>query len=117
MINTRTTISLGRKGLFPLATLRSFSITEEVRRSSRQELETETDCTGHGALLTGLLFTLLSYTTQDHMLGVAPPTVGWTLPNQSLVKKISYRLAYRQSDGGIFSVKVPFSQMTLACVR
>lgn len=43
VINTRTTISLGRKGLFPLATLRSFSITEDVRAGAQGRKETDTD--------------------------------------------------------------------------
>jgi hypothetical protein len=45
---------------------------------------------GHG----GVLLSLLSYRPQDHSPGVAPPTMSWALPHQSLVKKMSYRLAY-----------------------
>jgi len=44
---------------------------------------------------------------------MVPPTVGWALPHQSLIKKISYRLAY----SSIFSIEVLSIQMTLACVE
>lgn len=40
---------------------------------------------------------------------VAPPTVDWTLPHQSLFKKMCYRLSR-----GIFSTDVSSSQMTVA---
>jgi hypothetical protein len=50
-------------------------------------------------LLTGLLpmacsacFLIEPRTTSP---GLAPPTMGWALPHQSIIKKIPYRLAYR----------------------
>lgn len=48
--------------------------------------------------------------------GVAPFTMAWGLPHQSLIKKLFHRLAHRQSDsdGGIFLVKAALSQMSLA---
>jgi hypothetical protein len=39
---------------------------------------------------------------------------GWALPHQSLIKKMPYRLAYRLSNEGNSSVKVPSSKITLA---
>jgi hypothetical protein len=50
------------------------------------------------------LLSLLSYRTQDHLSGIAPPTIGGALPHQSLIKKMSYRLAYSKilGVGGIF---------------
>jgi hypothetical protein len=45
--------------------------------------------------------------------GMAPPTVGWTFPHQSVIKK----MPIGQSDGDIFSVIVSFSQLTLAYVK
>ena len=37
------------------------------------------------------LFSLLSYRTRTTSPGVAPPTMGWALPCQSLIKKMFYR--------------------------
>lgn len=39
--------------------------------------------------------TLLSYRTQDHLSGMTPPTVGWTLSHQSWIEKMLHRLAHR----------------------
>jgi hypothetical protein len=38
---------------------------------------------------------------------VTSPTVSWVLPYQLLIKKIPYRFAYSQSDGGIVAIEVP----------
>jgi hypothetical protein len=46
---------------------------------------------------------------------VAPPTMGWGHPHQSLMKKMPYRLSRSYKD--IFIVEAPSSQMTLACVK
>jgi hypothetical protein len=44
---------------------------------------------------------------------MAPPTVGWALPSQSLVKKMLYKLAYNSiSWGGIFIIKALTSLIT-----
>jgi hypothetical protein len=47
------------------------------------------------------LLSLLSDRTRDHQprdgpahSGLAPPTMGWTLPDPSPIKKMPYRLAY-----------------------
>lgn len=59
-------------------------------------------------------FLMLSKTTFS---GMAPPTVSWTLPYQLSIKNMSTDLSTGQSYGGIFSMKVLFSQMTLSCVK
>lgn len=46
-----------------------------------------------------------------HTLGYLPEET----PHQSLMKKMPYRLSYRQSDGGIFSVKVLFPSDSNFC--
>lgn len=42
--------------------------------------------------------------------------VNWTLPHQTLTKKMPYRLTYKQCDGAIFSTEFSYSQITLSCV-
>jgi hypothetical protein len=37
-------------------------------------------------------------------LGTVPPTVGWALPCQSLIKEMLHTLTIGQSDGDIFSI-------------
>lgn len=44
---------------------------------------------------------------------MAPPTLGWALPHQSLITG----LPAGQCEGSIFSTEVPSSQMTIACVK
>lgn len=44
------------------------------------------------------LLSLLFHRTQDHQLRVAPPTMGCTLPQQSLIKKKNALQAYLQPD-------------------
>ena len=38
------------------------------------------------------LLSLLSYRTQDYQPRMVPPTMGWALPHQSLIKKMPYSL-------------------------
>lgn len=45
-----------------------------------------------------------------------PPSLSWALPDQSLIKEVPQRLAYRELDGSIFSIESS-SQITLACVQ
>ena len=45
--------------------------------------------------------------------GMALPTVGWSLPYQSLSKKMPSNQMY----GGIFSVEIAFFQISLVCVQ
>lgn len=70
---------------------------------------------GHGRMLHA---GLLSWLTQPAFLHSGPRralhTVGWSLPCQSSTETLSHRLAVDQSDEGIFSTEIPFSQMTLA---
>lgn len=70
-------------------------------------------------LLAGLLSMVCSaYFLQQPgttWLGMAPFTEGWALSYQSLVKKMSSRVAYRQSDEDILSMGFS-SQTTLTCV-
>lgn len=47
--------------------------------------------------------------------GMAPPTVGWALSNQSLIKKKPYRLAYTQILWRHFSNEVLITTVTLDC--
>jgi len=73
------------------------SSPKEVRAGthSGQELGSRSWCRGHGGmLLTGLLplacsayFLIEPRTTSP---GMAPPTMGWTLPHWSLIKKMPY---------------------------
>lgn len=49
------------------------------------------------------------YTTQEHMVKGALPTVGWGLPHQSR--------KHPESDGGIFSAEIPSFELILGCVR
>lgn len=70
------------------------------------------------------LLGLLSYTTQTYLPRGVLSTVGWALPHQSLVKQMNAplptppipELPTGQSDGGNFSVEVPSSPASLACV-
>jgi hypothetical protein len=86
----------GVKGLFDLC----FRITVHHQRQSGQEPGGRSWCRGHGGVLfTGLLpmacstcFLRESRTTWP---GVAPPTMHWTLPHQSLVKKMPYRSPFQ----------------------
>lgn len=61
------------------------------------------------------LLGLLSNRTQDHSPGMIPTVIGWTLPDQPLIKKMPTGLPTAQSFGGIFVIEAPSSQTTLAC--
>lgn len=71
---------------------------------------------GTGLLLMAcsLCFLIERSTTSQ---GVAPPTMGRVLQNQSPIKKMPYRLTAAQSYRGIFLIEVSFSQMTSSCHR
>lgn len=49
--------------------------------------------------------------------GMVLPTMGWTLPNCCLIKKMPWRLAYNLILRSHFLIKIPSCQMTLACVE
>ena len=59
---------------------------------------------------------MLSYRTRTATPDMTPLTMGWAL-NQTLILKMPHRFAYNKSYRGIFSIGVPSSQMTLACVK
>ena len=48
------------------------------------------------------LFILLSIESRTTSPGMAPPTMDWALPHQSLIKKTPYRTAYTLSLWGHF---------------
>jgi hypothetical protein len=54
---------------------------------------------------------------RNQSLGSVPLTTSWTLPLQSLIKQMPYRLAYSLVYGGILSTEAPSSLMTLTCVK
>jgi hypothetical protein len=68
-------------------------------------------------LLIGLLFMASSaWFLIEHKHTVpemAPATMGWGLPHQSLIKKLPRARSY----GSIFSMAVPSSQITSACAE
>lgn len=64
------------------------------------------------------LVSLLSHAPHDCYPGVAPLTMGWTLPHQSVIKKMHYRLIpTTNSFRGIFSVETPSFPITLIYVK
>ena len=74
-----------------------------------------------GVLLTGLLiiacsacFLIESSTSSPEM---APPTKGWVLLHQSLIKNMTCRFVYSLTYRGILSVGVPSFQMSVACAK
>jgi hypothetical protein len=75
-------------------------------------------------LLTGLLLMACSacfcIAHRTTCLGMATTTMGQAIAFQSLIKKMSHRLAYSQSYGGIFSTEAPSSlssPVTVAYVK
>jgi hypothetical protein len=60
---------------------------------------------------------LISYRTQDHQPRMDPPTVGWALSYQSLIKKIPIGIPTAKYDRGSSSVEPPSSLKTLASVK
>lgn len=65
------------------------------------------------------LLSLLFHRTQDHQLRVAPPTMGCTLPQQSLIKKkkCSTGLPTARSYGDILLAMGSLLSDDLACVK
>jgi hypothetical protein len=79
----------------------SLSITKEITTETQvvQNPEGRRCCGCHrGVLLMGLLSMVCSdwYHTEPITTrpGMAPPTMGWAFPHQSLTKKMPHRLAY-----------------------
>lgn len=50
--------------------------------------------------------TCSSWLSQPVFLYNSGPPVGWAHPHPSLIREVPCRLAYRPSDGGVFSVKI-----------
>lgn len=59
------------------------------------------------------LLSLLLYVTRDHLPRGGGAHRGMALLHQSLIKKMPHRFA---SDGGMFSIETPSSQITLPYV-
>lgn len=111
----------GGKGLFVL----HFHIlvhTEKLRKGTQtgQEPGGKDGCRGHGGMLLSILLIIvcsahLFIEPRTISQRMAPPIMDWTLPHKSLIKKIIYRLFYRQILRHFLDVSS--SQMTLACVK
>jgi hypothetical protein len=65
------------------------------------------------------LLPLLSYSTQNHLHRDAPPTEGWALLYQLLIKKkkVPKDLPTSQSDGDKFSSDIPSSGYVCICIK
>ena len=110
--------NLGRQGFISLTVSYDSSSSKAVRAGTwKQELmqrpwrEAAYWLAFHG------LLSLLSNRTQGHQLRGSTTRKAQALPQQTLIKKMTYRFAYSLILGGIFLVEVPSSQMTLACVK
>lgn len=96
-----------------------FHITVDQQRKSEQEVKHGQEPGGRnwcrvseGVLLTCFLLTVYSvcFLIEPRITspGVAPPTKGWALIHQSLIMKMSYRLAFNfGSYGGYSSIEIP----------
>jgi hypothetical protein len=80
-----TKSNLGRKGFICLPYPEAQSTDEGWGRNRCRDHEGDTYWLAHQGLLS-----LLSFTTQDHQPRDAPPTMGRTLPHQSLIKKMPH---------------------------
>lgn len=113
--------SWGGKGLFILI----FHINVHHQRKSGQGLKYSRNLEAganeeawSGAASWLVLHALLSrflIETKVTSSGMAPPTMGQTLLHHSLIKKMPYKPAL--SYGVIFLTEIPFSLMTLACLK
>lgn len=101
-------ITLGRKGgLFPLTTMQGSQSGNSRGRSLMIGTDAEI-MEQHCSLSYSSLLSLFSYTPRA--------TMGWAIPQQTS-RNCSIALSTGQSYGGIFSVEVPPSQITLVCVK
>lgn len=71
-----------------------------------------------GMLLTDLLSLICSaifffYTSYKLLPGMLFPTVGWSVPYQSIINKIPQRHGQSQSEEGNSSIEIPSSQVHL----
>lgn len=76
------------------------SIGQEVNLEAGVDVETMGEC----CLLPCLI--CFSCLPQDHCPLAVPPTMGWALTHQSLMKKMPYRCAHRH-----FSIRISSSQI------
>ena len=112
----------GREG-FVLLTVPYHSSSPREVRAGPQGKNREAGAMERGPyLITGLLSTAYSacFLIEPRATSprVAPPTVDWVLQHQSLSKGFPPTgLPTVRSHGGIFSIEVPSSEMTLAYVR
>jgi hypothetical protein len=99
---------LRRKGFIQLILPEYCSPSRDVRTGT--QTWQEPGGRGHGGV-TGLLFMAYSACFLIEP-GMVPPTMGWYLLHQSLIKKMSYSqiLAFSQ-------IEILSSQLTLACVK
>jgi hypothetical protein len=97
VINTKSTASRGEKALFHL-TAYSSSCRESRAGTQYRNLEAETQAEEEHCLLACSSFlaqpTFLYHLGPHKCRRMSPPTVGWALPHQSLIKKKPYRLDY-----------------------
>jgi hypothetical protein len=92
-----------------------FHITVHHLRKLGQELKQGRKSAAYWLTLHGLLC-LFPYGTQNHYLKNGTITMGWDLPHQSIRKSLQVCLQH-DLYRGIFSIGVPSSQMTQACVK
>lgn len=79
------------------------------QRKPTQELEAETTKGIDDWLAPRPTFCHLYYTVQAHLHGVELPTMGWTLPHESTIRKRHKGMPIGQSDEGNSSIKVSSS--------
>lgn len=107
MTKVLTNTDLGKMGLFGLHTLLHTWLTkaEAESRSRNLEIGTETEAI-KGLMLIGLLsICLLVYfliQPRATHIGMVTPTMNWVLPHQSLIMKMPFIFAYRNSERRIF---------------
>ena len=97
------------------------SSLKEVRTGTQTGQESADGSHG-GVLLIGFLSMACSacFLTEPRTTspGMAPQTIGWALPTQSLIKKmINTGLSTTRPYGDIFLIEVPSSQINLAYVK
>lgn len=111
---------LGEKRFMSICSLQ-FILQGNQGRNSCQEPEARAQSRGRGGATYRLLPMACSASflkqprTTLHSPWVAPPTVSWAVPCQS-IKKMPYRLVHRQTDGRCFSNENP-SHRTLVGIK
>ena len=104
------------KGLFYLRAYKSTTEGSQGRNLGQKQRQK------HGRmLLSGLPTKTYSSCFLIHLLttssGLTPPTMGWALPQNYQLRKYSKTFYTDKYNGGIFSVDILSSEMTLACVK